>query len=166
MNLIKKRRLFQIFSTLGFNIYLPSFFKGEIFQGNTKGVCVPILNCYSCPSAIGACPIGSIQNSFASLKFNLSIASYQFGLYVIGVLGAVGSLVGRMPCGWLCPFGLVQEALYKIRSKKIPIPKFMSYGRYVVLVLFVFLLPLLVTDFKVRTVAGVVSQIRAISALP
>ena len=146
MNLIKKRRLFQIFSTLGFNIYLPSFFKGEIFQGNTKGACVPILNCYSCPSAIGACPIGSIQNSFASLKFNLSIASYQFGLYVIGVLGAVGSLVGRMPCGWLCPFGLLQEALYKIRSKKIPIPKFMSYGRYVVLVLFVFLLPLLVLD--------------------
>ncbi len=146
MGLIKKRRLFQIFSTLGFNIYLPSFFKGEIFQGNTKGACVPILNCYSCPSAIGACPIGSIQNSFASLKFNLSIASYQFGLYVIGVLGAVGSLVGRMPCGWLCPFGLLQEALYKIQSPKLHIPKFMSYGRYVVLVMFVFLLPLLVLD--------------------
>lgn len=146
MNLIKKRRLFQIFSTLGFNIYLPSFFKGEIFQGNTKGVCVPVLNCYSCPSAIGACPIGSIQNTFASLKFNLSIASYQFGLYVIGVLGAVGSLVGRMPCGWLCPFGLLQEALYKIPSPKIPIPRFLSYGRYVFLVVFVFLLPLLVLD--------------------
>jgi len=146
LNLIKKRRLFQIFSTLGFNIYLPSFFKGEIFQGNTKGACVPILNCYSCPSAIGACPIGSIQNFFATLKFNLSIVSYQFGLYVIGVLGAVGSLVGRMPCGWLCPFGLVQEVLYKIPSRKFHIPKFMSYGRYVVLVMFVFLLPLLVLD--------------------
>jgi polyferredoxin len=146
LNLIKKRRLFQIFSTLGFNIYLPAFFKGEIFQGNTKGACVPILNCYSCPSAIGACPIGSIQNSLASLKFNLSIASYQFGLYVIGVLGAVGSLVGRMPCGWLCPFGLLQEVLYKIPSPKIHLPRFMSYGRYVILVLFVFLLPLLVLD--------------------
>ncbi len=146
MNLIKKRRLFQIFSTLGFNIYLPAFFKGEIFQGNTKGACVPILNCYSCPSAIGACPIGSIQNSLASLKFNLSIASYQFGLYIIGVLGVVGSLVGRMPCGWLCPFGLLQEALYKIPSRKFHIPRFLSYGRYVVLVLFVFLLPLLVLD--------------------
>lgn len=146
MNLIKKRRLFQIFSTLGFNIYLPSFFKGKIFQGNIKGVCVPILNCHSCPSAIGACPIGSIQNSLATLKFNLSISSYQFGLYVIGVLGAVGSLVGRMPCGWLCPFGLLQEALYKIPSPKIHIPRFMSYGRYVVLVMFVILLPLLVLD--------------------
>jgi len=146
LGLIKKRRLFQIFSTLGFNIYLPSFFKGEIVQGNIKGACVPILNCYSCPSAIGACPIGSIQNSFASLKFNLSIASYQFGLYVIGVLGAVGSLVGRMPCGWLCPFGLLQEVLYKIPSPKFKIPKFMSYGRYVILVLFVFLLPLLILD--------------------
>lgn len=146
MDLIKKRRFFQIGGTLGFNIYLPAFLKGQIFQGNIKGVCVPVLNCYSCPSAIGACPIGALQNFFASLKFNLSISSYQFGLYVIGVLGAVGSLVGRMPCGWLCPFGLLQEFLYKIPTPKIHIPRFMSYLRYGVLAIFVVLLPLLILD--------------------
>jgi polyferredoxin len=146
LNLLKKRRFFQFGGTLGFNFYLPSFLKGEIFQGNIKGVCVPVLNCYSCPSAIGACPIGSLQNFFASLRFHLSISSYQLGLYVIGILGAVGSLVGRMPCGWLCPFGLLQEGLYKIPSPKIPIPKFLSYMRYIMLAVLVFALPILVLD--------------------
>lgn len=146
MNLLRKRRFFQFGGTLGFNLDLPSFFKGEIFQGNIKGVCLPVLNCYSCPSAIGACPIGSLQNFFASLRFKLSISSYQLGLYVIGALGAVGSLVGRMPCGWLCPFGLLQEGLYKIPSPKISIPKFLSYLRYVMLAVLVFALPLLVLD--------------------
>lgn len=146
MGILKKRRLFQVAGTLGFNIHLPSFLKGQIYQGNLKGVCVPVLNCYSCPSAIGACPIGALQHFLASLKFNLSIASYQFGLYVIGLLGAVGSLVGRMPCGWLCPFGLLQEMLFKIPTPKISIPKFLTYLKYAVLVLFVLALPLLVLD--------------------
>ncbi len=146
MNLLKKRRFFQVGGAIGFNLYLPSFLKGEIFQGNIKGVCVPVLNCYSCPSAIGACPIGSLQNFFASLRFKLSISSYQFGLYVIGLLGAVGSLAGRMPCGWLCPFGLLQEYLYKIPTPKISIPKILSYLRYVTLTVLVIALPLLVLD--------------------
>lgn len=146
MSLLTKRRWFQSISALGFNIYLPAFLKGQIFQGHIKGVCVPVLNCYSCPSAIGACPIGALQNSLASLRFNLSLAQYQFGLYVIGFFGAVGSLVGRIPCGWLCPFGLVQELLYKIPGRKFRIPGFLSNFRYVILVLFVLLLPFFVVD--------------------
>jgi polyferredoxin len=146
MSLIKKRRWFQTFSFLAINAYIPSWFKGEIYQGNIKGTCVPVLNCYSCPSALGACPVGAIQNFFATSKFNLSIAQYQFGLYVIGFFGAVGSLVGRMPCGWLCPFGFLQELLYKIKTKKFRIPKFLTYMKYVVLAVFVVLLPLLIMD--------------------
>jgi ferredoxin-type protein NapH len=146
MSLIKKRRWFQTFSFLAINAYIPSWFKGKIYQGNFKGTCVPVLNCYSCPSALGACPIGAIQNFFASTKFNISIAQYQFGLYVLGFLGAVGSLVGRMPCGWLCPFGFLQELLYKIKTKKLRIPKFLTYMKYVVLVVFVVFLPLFIMD--------------------
>lgn len=142
----RKRRWYQAFAALGFNVYLPSFLKGRIYQGNIKGVCVPALNCYSCPSAIGACPIGALQNSLASLRFNLSLAQYQLGLYVIGFFGVVGSLVGRMPCGWLCPFGLIQELLHKIPSPKVRIPRFLSSFRYVVLVVFVLLLPFLIVD--------------------
>ena len=142
----KKRRGFQYLTALGINIWIPSLLKGEIYQGPTKGVCVPVLNCYSCPSAIGACPIGALQNAMGSLRFNLSIAHYQLGLYVVGFFGLVGSLGGRIPCGWLCPFGLIQELLFKIPSPKLNIPKFLSYFRYVVLAVMVIGLPLLVLD--------------------
>jgi ferredoxin-type protein NapH len=146
MRLIRKRRWFQFFSFLAINAYLPAWLKGEIYQGSIKGTCVPVLNCYSCPSALGACPIGSLQHFMASARFNLSIAQYQIGLYVLGFLGAVGSLVGRLPCGWLCPFGLFQELMYKIKSRKFHIPRFLIYMKYVVLAFFVFLLPLLILD--------------------
>jgi len=142
----KRRRWFQIGSALGFNSYLPAWLKGQIFQGSIKGACIPVLNCYSCPSAIGACPIGSLQNSLGSIRFNLSVAQHQFGLYVLGILGVVGSLIGRIPCGWLCPFGFIQELFYKISTPKLQIPKFLSYFRYVVLALMVILLPLLIVD--------------------
>jgi ferredoxin-type protein NapH len=146
MGLIKKRRWIQFFSFLAINAYIPSWLKGEIYQGSIKGTCVPVLNCYSCPSAMGACPIGSLQNFLASARFNISIPNYQFGLYVLGFLGAVGSLVGRLPCGWLCPFGFLQELMYKIKTRKFHIPKFLTYMKYVVLAVFVFLLPLLIMD--------------------
>jgi ferredoxin-type protein NapH len=146
MRVRDKRKWFQGLSALGFNFYLPAFLKGEIFQGGTKGVCVPVLNCYSCPSAVGACPIGALQNAFGSIRFKLSVAEFQFGLYVLGFLGAVGSLVGRIPCGWLCPFGLIQELLYKIPAPKLRIPKFLSSLKYLILALMVFALPLLIAD--------------------
>ncbi len=56
------------------NGYLPAWLKGTIFQGKIKGVCVPGLNCYSCPSALGACPIGSLQSQLASLRFKKTLA--------------------------------------------------------------------------------------------
>ena len=38
------------------NIHLPNFAKGVLYQGQGKTVCVPGLNCYSCPARRGACP--------------------------------------------------------------------------------------------------------------
>ncbi|MBN2244738.1 MAG: 4Fe-4S binding protein [Candidatus Aminicenantes bacterium] len=146
MKLLTKRPWFQAISTIALNAYFPAWIKGGIYQGNAKGICVPVLNCYSCPAALGACPIGALQNFFASLRFNLSIAQYQFGLYVIGLMGAVGSVAGRIPCGWMCPFGLLQDLLYKIKTPKIRIPYFLSYLKYIILVLMVFILPLLIVD--------------------
>jgi len=142
----ERRAWYQAALALGINAWLPSWFKGEIFQGGVKGVCVPALNCYSCPSAMGACPIGAIQTSFAGLRFNLSIAEKKFGLYVAGFLGAVGSVVGRMPCGLVCPFGFIQELLHKIPTPKVRLPRFLSYFRYVVLAAMVVALPLLIVD--------------------
>ena len=43
------------------NGYAAGFAKGTIYKGELKRVCVPGLNCYSCPGALGSCPIGSLQ---------------------------------------------------------------------------------------------------------
>jgi len=146
MKILRKRKWFQSLSALLFNLNIPLFAKGAIHKGQTKGICVPILNCYSCPAALGACPIGALQNSLANLRFNLSLGLHQLGLYVIGSISVVGSLIGRLPCGWLCPFGLIQELLYKIPSPKFKIPGYAKYFRYAVLVIFVILMPLLLVD--------------------
>jgi polyferredoxin len=140
------RRVVQIISALAANPYFPSLFRRQFYQGQIKGICVPILNCYSCPLAVGACPIGSLQNSLASLRSSIAAAQYQLGLYIIGTLGFVGSLIGRMPCGWLCPFGLMQELLYKISTPKFSIPRFVSYLKYAFLVIMVVALPVLIID--------------------
>ena len=68
--LAKFRGWIQAGATLLTNIHLPNFFKGEIYQGKGKAVCVPGLNCYSCPAASGACPIGSFQAVVGSSKYN------------------------------------------------------------------------------------------------
>ena len=57
----------------------------------------------------------------------------------------VGVLAGRFICGWLCLFGLIQEILYGIPTKKITIPpkldKWLRYLKYGFLAVFVLLLP-------------------------
>jgi len=141
-----KRVWYQALGGLAINAWLPNWLSGKIFQGGVKGVCVPVLNCYSCPSALGACPIGSLQTFLSGLRLNLAAAEAKFGLYVVGLLGAVGSVVGRMPCGWLCPFGLLQEVMHKIPTPKLKVPRALSYGRYVFLAVLVVALPLLVVD--------------------
>ena len=119
------------------------FFKGKIYTGKLKNICVPGLNCYSCPGALGSCPIGSLQAVMGSRKFSLSF-------YVIGFLMFTGSIFGRFVCGWICPFGLVQDLLSKIRvpfkRKNLPGHKYLLWLKYVILVVFVLLLPVLATD--------------------
>ena len=123
------------------NGYLKGFVEGKIYRGSSKALCVPGLNCYSCPGALGACPIGSLQAVLDSGKF-------QFSCYVFGFLMLFGTLMGRFVCGWLCPFGLVQDLLHKIplfhKKKNLPGHRFLRYGKYLVLAVFVILLPMTV----------------------
>lgn len=131
----------QVIFTALTNGYVLGFAKGKIYQGGSKQVCVPGLNCYSCPGAVGSCPIGSLQAVIGSRNFNVSF-------YVIGFLMIIGSLMGRFVCGWLCPFGLIQDLLHKIPIKKIqrvPGDKYLRYLKYVVLMVFVIGMPLLLT---------------------
>ena len=70
--LTRYRGFVQAAATLATNIHLPNFLKGSIYTGGGKAVCVPGLNCYSCPAATGACPIGSFQAVAGSSKFRFS----------------------------------------------------------------------------------------------
>lgn len=133
-----KRSLIQILSALLHNGNLSGFFSGRIWQGTSKSVCVPVLNCYSCPGALGSCPIGSLQSSLAGTALKIPF-------YVIGLLLLFGLLLGRMICGWLCPFGFVQDLLYKIPSPKLRKNKYtkrLSKLKYFVAIVFVILLPI------------------------
>ena len=125
------------------NGYLIGFVKGKIFTGKTKQLCVPGLNCYSCPGALGSCPIGSLQATLGS-------RDYKFAFYVVGFLMIVGALVGRFVCGWLCPFGLIQDLLYKIpfvkKLRKLPGDRWLKWIKYILLAGFVILLPLFAVD--------------------
>lgn len=138
-----KRHRIQGLWALLTNSYLAGFVQGKIYKGRLKNFCVPGLNCYSCPGALGACPIGAMQAVIGSWNFKLTF-------YVAGFLMFIGALTGRFVCGWLCPFGLIQDLLHKI-----PFPKKIKTFRgdtmlrklkYVILVVFVILLPMFAVD--------------------
>ena len=140
------RRFSQVISAVIINSHWPSLFARRIYQGSLKGFCVPGLNCYSCPLSIFACPVGSIQYILSQIRPSIEVGKYYVGFYVIGTFGVVGSAVGRMACGWICPFGALQDILYKIPSPKIEIPRFFNYFKYAVLLMMVVILPLVVID--------------------
>ena len=139
--LARFRGWIQAAATLLTNIHLPNFFKGTLYKGDAKTVCVPGLNCYSCPAATGACPIGSLQAVIGSSKFS-------FSYYIVGILILFGVLLGRFICGFLCPFGWFQELLHKIPCKKFSTKKLkpLTYLKYVILLVMVILLPALAVN--------------------
>lgn len=137
-----KRRLIQIYAALLFNANLKGFFSGGnnvIYRGNTKYFCSPGLNCYSCPGAVAACPLGALQNAMASTDKR---APY----YVLGILALFGLMLGRTICGFLCPVGLGQELLHKIKTPKLKKSRYtriLSYFKYVLLVVCVIAIPVI-----------------------
>ena len=139
--LARFRGWIQAAATLLTNIHIPNLLKGKIYQGNVKTMCVPGLNCYSCPAATDACPIGAFQAVVGSSKF-------KFTYYITGFFILLGVLLGRFICGFLCPFGWFQDLLHKIPGKKLSTAKLkpLRYLKYVILVVFVILLPAFVTN--------------------
>lgn len=138
-----KRQFVQLIWFVLTNSYITGFLNGKIYRGKLKNLCVPGLNCYSCPGALGSCPIGSLQALIGSWKYN-------FSFYVVGFLMLIGVLCGRFVCGWLCPFGLLQDLLHKIpfkyKIKTFKLDKSLRYLKYIILVVFVIILPIFITD--------------------
>lgn len=134
-----KRRIIQLYAALLTNANLKGFGNGKIYQGPVKNICAPGLNCYSCPAASASCPLGALQNALASSNARLPY-------YILGIFLLFGILCGRWICGFLCPFGLIQDLLYKIKTPKVKKGSFtriLSYLKYVILVVFVIILPLI-----------------------
>lgn len=133
-----RRRCIQLTAALLYNANLKGFGDASIYQGPLKGFCVPGLNCYSCPGAVAACPLGTLQNALSSVR-------YRAPMYILGILLLFGLFLGRVVCGFLCPFGLLQELLYKIpfpKIKKSRITRLFSYLKYIILAVFVIFIPL------------------------
>ena len=140
-----KRRLIQIYAALLYNANIKGFITGEIFTGMTKVACVPGMNCYSCPGAVGACPLGSLQNALAN-------KNYRMPYYVFGIILLYCIIFGRTICGFLCPVGLGQDLLFKIKTPKLKKSKFtriLSYLKYVMLAVLVFGVTLVFTGLDV-----------------
>jgi len=141
--MISLRKTIQVGWSILSNGYIAGFFQGNIYQGKLKNVCVPGLNCYSCPGSLGSCPIGSLQGVLGSVKYKISF-------YLLGFFILLGVLLGRLVCGYLCPFGLIQEILHKIPFVKkvhtFQCDRLLRWVKYGVLLVFVILLPLFVVD--------------------
>jgi len=120
---MKLRRWIQSGSILGLSL-------GPLFEA--KWLCLPVLNCHSCPLASFSCPIGVLGHY-------ISIGLFPF--FLLGTLLVFGALAGRAFCGWACPFGFLQELLHKIPGPKFELWRPLRYGRYVVLVLLVMAVP-------------------------
>lgn len=131
------RLIIQLIAAAFFNGYTAGFFRKTIFTKKSKAFCVPVLNCYSCPGALGSCPIGALQTVIGGNR--------KFPFYVLGCMMLFGVLLGRLVCGFLCPFGLIQDLLYRIPCRKLHVPKkadrMLRYLKYVILLVFVILLP-------------------------
>lgn len=137
------RRTIQASWSFISNSYIVGFIEGKIYNGNLKNICLPGLNCYSCPGSLGACPIGSLQAV-------LSSAGYKISFYLLGFFLLVGTVLARAVCGFLCPFGLIQELLNKIpfvkKIKTFKYDKPLRYLKYVLLLVFVIILPMFVVN--------------------
>ena len=127
----KLRTAVQLIFTIVTNGYMYGFLQGKIYRGSLKYACVPGLNCYSCPGAVASCPLGALQALLNRQGFQVPFAARGFFFLF-------GSLFGRFVCGWLCPFGLVQDLLHRIplfrKRKRLPFHHVLKYGKYVVLV--------------------------------
>ena len=139
----KVRLLIQAAFTALSNGYIKGFAHGKIYQGDLKYVCLPGMNCYSCPGALGSCPIGALQSTLSSREYKIS-------LYVFGFISLFAVIFGRLICGFLCPFGLIQDLLFKIpfvkKVRELKGEKFLRCLRFIILAVFVIILPMFVID--------------------
>ncbi len=73
------------------------------------GLPLPFMYCHGCPLAAFACPIGALQNL---------VGMRRAPFLLLGTLLIAFLLMGRLGCGWLCPFGALQDLLARGGGKE------------------------------------------------
>ncbi|TKJ40761.1 hypothetical protein CEE37_07290 [candidate division LCP-89 bacterium B3_LCP] len=127
------RRVTQIgVGTLLFNSFWGVISTKMVYGGPLRNACVPGLNCHSCPTALMGCPIGMLQHFSAT---------HRIPWFLIGFLGIIGLISGRFTCGWLCPWGLIQDLLNRFKKLTIPLPRILDFFKYAVLIGVVIIIP-------------------------
>lgn len=87
-----KRRLIQLYAAVLYNANIKGFISGQIYTSETsKYMCVPGLNCYSCPGAVGACPMGAFQNALSESNTRAPITCWAFSLFSVLCLRALSA---------------------------------------------------------------------------
>jgi polyferredoxin len=127
--MVKKSRLNNLTSKiLGWRMWIQTGFLLvwlDVLSLRLHTMCSPVFHCYACPLATFACPIGVIAQ-FSAL--------HVFPFIAFGLLITIGVLFGTLICGWVCPFGFLQDLVAKIPTPKYDLPKFTGYFRYVILI--------------------------------
>lgn len=148
-----KRHFVQLLTALLYNLDFQGIATMSVNRAPSKAVCVPGLHCYSCPGAVGACPIGALQQA-------LGASSLKLPFYVAGCLLAFGALFGRTVCGWACPFGFIQDMLDKLgRLLRIPQVRKGSWSRRLGLVKYVMLALVVVAPIVTLAIDGIGSPL-------
>jgi len=91
---------------------LPVAYAGFIVPVMTH-IIYPSIHCYACPLSVYICPVGVFQNFTKATTFPF---------YLLGWVVVYGVAAGRAICGWICPFGLLNDILAPINRVKKPKP--------------------------------------------
>lgn len=144
------RRIAQLSALVLLNLQFLNIWFTNWQLAGMRGICSPVFYCHSCPWATTACPLGVLVN-FGHLQ--------MVPFITLGILGLVGTFGGRIICGWVCPFGLLQELLHRIPGRKFRIPAKLSYVKYVVLVVFVLAVPFFLPNARFTFCDGCPSSV-------
>ncbi len=133
---IKNRRTAQTLALLLSNAYVFSLL---------RFIPCGYLQCSNCSLSTFACPLilierGAIMASMGMLgSINSKLASTALASFAVLIL--FGALFGTMGCGWLCPFGFLQDLLTRIPVKKFKLPGWAGHLRLPIFIGMVILLP-------------------------
>ena len=122
---LKNRRTVQLVALILANVYFLNFL---------RFLPCGYLQCSNCVASTFTCPLilfqrGAVMASTGMLSTGIGakvIASMAAGL---AMLMAFGAALGSWACGWLCPFGFIQDIVYRIRALKFRLPLWSGHLR-------------------------------------